>query len=602
VPPAQVEALLARLAGLTNAPGHAIDVYERQIGRCKAPTDRLAALARAAQMAATRGALDRARGFYEIALGSGVNDEAIGALVQSARAADSEAGRASGSLRALLAQTLAAGGHGSRDGGRTRSALLRRAASLAFDDLGDAQQAFAWLADALVAHVDDASLDVLAELGARVGDPRRVEASLSKALEEVFDGPLVRKLLQRRARLRRDALGDERGAATDLKKLRELAPNDADVTQELTSLLDALQDHRGMIQLLEDQILRGRDPAARAELARKVAHLWEQELGDAREAGDAWRRVLRMKPNDPDATAGLERAKSGQLRRADPRPPRAEKPVVLPAVSPEPALFAAVSSEPAAAEGTSTPAQAPADVDGPTADGTTDALSVAEPASATEPASLDASGQPEPSAAAPSTDEGAWGQALPGSQAAAATEQPYAVEGSAVEGSAAQGYAAQGYAQPAPEAYAAQGYAQPAPEAYSAQGYTQPAPEAYAAHEGLAYPAQGHPNEPQQAPYGAEASHDAPPDLQPQPVPYPEFPPHLQPQWDAATQQYVYPPGYAEAYALYYEQLAAYQAQYGHVAPAEPAAESGASEAAPESVDEADLVEDAEILDDDDQS
>src|SRR5258706_14776918 len=79
---------------------------------------------------------------------------------------------------------------------------------------------------------------------------------------------------------------------------------------ELSAHLTELGDFRGMVHVLEDQILRGKDPQARAELARKVARLWEEQLKDAREAADAWRRVLRMKPGDADAQAGLERAKA----------------------------------------------------------------------------------------------------------------------------------------------------------------------------------------------------------------------------------------------------------------------------------------------------
>ena len=71
------------------------------------------------------------------------------------------------------------------------------------------------------------------------------------------------------------------------------------------------------MQLYEDQILRGKDMNARAELARKVARIWEEELADAREAADAWRRVLRMKAGDSEATQGLERAKGGQLKKAE---------------------------------------------------------------------------------------------------------------------------------------------------------------------------------------------------------------------------------------------------------------------------------------------
>jgi cellulose synthase operon protein C len=318
VAPGDVEPLLTRLAALTDAPGHIIDLYERQVGRCRAPADRLAALARAAQVAAERGAKDRARSFFELALSGGVQEDTLAALEDAARTGDEHDGTTH--LRFILAEALAAGGQGSRDGGRTRAALLRRAATIAHQDLRDIDRAFGWLGDALITHVDDATLEALFELGDAVGDVHRVESTLGRALEEVFDGPLVRKLLARRAKLRREALGDRKGASIDLKKLHDLSPSDQEVMNELSALLLELGDHRGMIQLYEDQILRGRDPGQRAELARKVARLWEEEIGDAREAADAWRRVLRMKAGDAEAQAGLDRAKAGKLKRPPPPP------------------------------------------------------------------------------------------------------------------------------------------------------------------------------------------------------------------------------------------------------------------------------------------
>ncbi|MEJ7734772.1 MAG: hypothetical protein WKG00_36980 [Polyangiaceae bacterium] len=176
VPPGDVEPLLEKLATLTQAPGHIIDLYERQVGRCRVPTDRLAALARAAQVAAERGANDRARGFFELALSGGVQEETIVALEGAARGGDERSGDTA--LRTILAEALAAGGQGSRDGGRTRGALLRRAAQIAKSDLGDVDRAFGWLGDAIVTHVDDASLDALDELGQSVGEMQRVEATL----------------------------------------------------------------------------------------------------------------------------------------------------------------------------------------------------------------------------------------------------------------------------------------------------------------------------------------------------------------------------------------------------------------------------------------
>ena len=128
----------------------------------------------------------------------------------------------------------------------------------------------------------------------------------------------MRQLLARRSKVRREQLGDKTGAAADLKKLHDLSPTDHTVMEELSALLTELGDYRGLVQLYEDQILRGKDMNARAELARKVARMWEEQLQDPREAADAWRRVLRMKAGDTEAQAGLERAKTNMLKKPDP--------------------------------------------------------------------------------------------------------------------------------------------------------------------------------------------------------------------------------------------------------------------------------------------
>jgi tetratricopeptide (TPR) repeat protein len=316
VAPGEAEEFLARLAVIAESPGDIVDLYERQITRCKAPGDRVSALARAAQVAASKEQLDRARGFLDLALSGSPTDDMLATLEMGARDGDEQTGGEQ--LRRALCVAMAAGGQGARDGGRTRGALMRRAASMVHRDLGDLEQAFTWLGDSLIAHVDPSTLDALEELAIEIGDPPRAEATLSRALGEVFDGPLVRQLLARRAKLRRERLDDRAGAAVDLKKLHELSPSDQAVTDELSALLTELGDYRGMVQLYEDLILRGKDLVSRAELARKVALMWEEQLGDPREAADAWRRVLRMKAGDSEATAGLERAKVNMLRRPEP--------------------------------------------------------------------------------------------------------------------------------------------------------------------------------------------------------------------------------------------------------------------------------------------
>ncbi len=314
VNPVDVEPLLQRLADLAKDHQLIMGLYERQVTRCKLPQDRLMALGRAAQIAAEFSALDRAREFFDIALGGSVQPETLDVLEGIAAETDAKLGKET--LRRTLAEAMSAGGQGSRDGGRTRGMLLRRAAALVSTELKDLEQAFTWLGDALITHVDDEGLDELEALARDCGDLTRIETVLSRALEEVFDGPLVRKILSRRAQLRAEQLHDKQGAAADLKRLHDLSPADQTVIQQLGELYEQIGDHKGMVQLLEDQILRGKDPAQRTDLARKVARLWEEKLADAREAADAWRRVLRMKSGDPEATAGLDRAKSNMLKRS----------------------------------------------------------------------------------------------------------------------------------------------------------------------------------------------------------------------------------------------------------------------------------------------
>jgi len=316
VPSQDALVLLDRLALLAEKNAEIVDLYERQVTRTRAPADRVHVLARAAQVAAARGQADRARTFFELALSSTASDDTLARVEKAAREGDAQTGGER--LRRALCSAMGAGGQGAKDGGRTRGALLRRAASMAHRDLGDIDQAFVWLGDALIAHVDPLTLDALESLGREVGDASRAELTLGRALMEVFDGPLVRQLLSRRAKIRREQLNDRAGAAADMKKLFDLSPTDQAVLVELSTLLMDLGDYRGMVQLYEDQILRGKDMNARAELARKVARMWEEQLADPREAADAWRRVLRMKQGDAEATAGLERAKSNMLKKPGP--------------------------------------------------------------------------------------------------------------------------------------------------------------------------------------------------------------------------------------------------------------------------------------------
>ena len=271
VSPDEVEPLLERLARLATNPSQRVDLYERQVTRCKAPPDRLQALGRAAQVACEQNEPERARAFLDIALGGGVQEDTLEVLIGMARDWDERHGVKT--LREIVTHAVAAGGTGARDGGRTRGFVLREAAKLGFHELGEVDLAFRWMGDGLVAHVDDVNLDALEALADDAGEPQRIKQVLDRALEEVFDGPLVRKLLARRATLLRDRLDDRRGAADDLKRLHDLSPSDQAVSDQLAQLYRELGDWRGMVQPT------GSDPAGKIRRRERRLRAWWRASG-----------------------------------------------------------------------------------------------------------------------------------------------------------------------------------------------------------------------------------------------------------------------------------------------------------------------------------
>lgn len=310
--PADVEPFLSRLAAIAGDDEAAVGVYERQVTRCKSAEDKIAALCRAAEVAASHDQIERTKQFYEIALQSAGQAEGLDDLRARVRKDDESSDTKT--LRKALAEVLSQAGKGARDGGRSRATYLAHAALVAYEDLKDVDQAFDFYGQALVSHTDEELLERLVEMGDAEGQLPRVAAVIGDTLEQVHDGPLVRMLLRARFDLRSGKLDDDQGAGEDLKRLYDLSPSDGDIAAQLEERYQSTGDDRGLVQLYEDQILRGRDQATRADLARKVALLWQDTLKEPREAADAWRRVLRMNSGDAEAKEGLSRAKQAMRK------------------------------------------------------------------------------------------------------------------------------------------------------------------------------------------------------------------------------------------------------------------------------------------------
>jgi hypothetical protein len=175
IAPADAAPLLERLATL-GAPDDIVDLYERYLRRAPAGDDRALAIDLAARAALRRGSLERLKRFFEAVAPECADARALAALEAAAGEGDRKRGGAA--LRRSLATALARAEPVARDGGRTKSALLRHAASIARRDLADPEQAFEWLGDALFARVEAALDDAREERRAQTEALQRVEAAL----------------------------------------------------------------------------------------------------------------------------------------------------------------------------------------------------------------------------------------------------------------------------------------------------------------------------------------------------------------------------------------------------------------------------------------
>jgi tetratricopeptide (TPR) repeat protein len=245
-------ALAKTLEGVACADPNALATAHQVLLRGLSGTERMDELLRQAPLADPQ----RARRLLDEVLRESASPELLASL--DALTEDAPKG-----LRRTLAEALAEAGQGAHDGGRTRGNYLLRAASLA-RELGELDQVFAWLTEALASCGTLAALDALDALGSAPEILVRVEGALDRAIDEVFDGPLVRELLLRRASLRRGA--NPEGAVSDLQRLHELLPGDEVVFDQLVELLRQLGDRVRLAALLEEHLGRGQAPASRKKL------------------------------------------------------------------------------------------------------------------------------------------------------------------------------------------------------------------------------------------------------------------------------------------------------------------------------------------------
>ncbi|MBN2574752.1 MAG: tetratricopeptide repeat protein [Deltaproteobacteria bacterium] len=179
--------------------------------------------------------------------------------------------------------------------------------------------------DLLVSHVDrPTDLQRFAEtiLAEVPGDPE-AELALIKLFTEKerwaelvqlqqvrqrrMTDPLLRaEALLRIARLEEDKLGDRKAATRSLQEAVEVEPENLRALRELARLLEAQQDFRSLAIVLMRQASLG-DEAARAAALVHLGQVCEQELGEHKQATQAFLQALELDNIASGAVEGLER-------------------------------------------------------------------------------------------------------------------------------------------------------------------------------------------------------------------------------------------------------------------------------------------------------
>jgi golgin subfamily B member 1 len=133
----------------------------------------------------------------------------------------------------------------------------------------------------------------------------------------VTDPSLRAEALLRIARLEEEKLGDRKAATRSLQDAVEIEPENLRALRELARLLEEQQDFRSLAVVLMRQASLG-DEAARAAALVHLGQVCEQELGEHKQATQAFLQALELDNIASGAVEGLERMfAAGAIRDDD---------------------------------------------------------------------------------------------------------------------------------------------------------------------------------------------------------------------------------------------------------------------------------------------
>lgn len=192
------------------------------------------------------------------------------------------------------------------------AALLMRAARLLSEELGNDPEAYAMLKRAAThAPWEEEVLNELDRFAHRLDRLEELDEHLAQLIHDALDNRTASTLLRRRGLLLEE-LSRFDDAADVWARLSNVTSGDPKARERLRACLRRSGKHQDLLIALQRDLKKTEDPAARLDLLRETARVWDHDLGNRWEAIEAWESVRAEKPNDDEANRALERL--GQKR------------------------------------------------------------------------------------------------------------------------------------------------------------------------------------------------------------------------------------------------------------------------------------------------
>jgi golgin subfamily B member 1 len=195
--------------------------------------------------------------------------------------------------------------------------LRRRVAQIAAERLKRPEEAAAQLEKILRDKPDDREAqDILERIYRSTGRHKELRSLYVRKLEQTVDNQPRFALLATLAALEERELGDRASAIDRFKEMHALRKEDRQVLAELDRLVSHEKRPEDLLEILNGRIALADDNRQRVELVLRVGALSLDELGNVKQAIQAFSEALAIEPTEPRAVAALERIASSNAQYA----------------------------------------------------------------------------------------------------------------------------------------------------------------------------------------------------------------------------------------------------------------------------------------------